>query len=271
MNPLQKHFRQPKIYISLPSKGVYYEPGALTGDPLAIPVFAMTGMDELIMKTPDALFSGEATVKLIESCCPDIKNAKSVPSIDVDTILSAIRISTFGNDLSITSTCKACKTENDYDIDLHQVIEHYANIEYDNVLELDDLTVYFKPLLYHETSKFNVENFKLQKILGQLYSINDVEQRQQQLDIIYNQIANIQVNVFLSSIESVRMGDISVTDRDHISEWISNCDRHIYEKVKHHLEVQKERWTMPSQTVVCNNCETTDTVEILLDQSHFFE
>jgi len=105
-NPLQKFFRQPKVYVSLPSKGLYYEPGSLIGDYNNVPVFAMSGMDEIIMKTPDALFTGEATAKVIESCCPYIKNAKTMPSIDIDALLIAIRIATFGEKMTVTQTCQ---------------------------------------------------------------------------------------------------------------------------------------------------------------------
>ena len=71
-NPLQQYFRQPKIFISLPSKGLYYGAGSFQGDYNSVPIMAMTGMDEILMKTPDALFNGEATFKVIESCCPFI-------------------------------------------------------------------------------------------------------------------------------------------------------------------------------------------------------
>lgn len=74
-NPLQKYFRQPKIYLSLPSNGKYYPAGSLeiseTGE---YPVFPMTARDEIMIKTPDALLNGEATVAVIKSCIPLLKN-----------------------------------------------------------------------------------------------------------------------------------------------------------------------------------------------------
>lgn len=270
-NPLQKYFRQPKIYISLPSKGNYYPVGSLEGDHSAVPIFAMSGMDELIMKTPDALFNGEATVKLIESCCPYIKDAREVPSIDVDTILSAIRIATFGNKLPINTTCRNCGHQNEYDIDLQTVIDYYINLQFNNKLELaDGLTVYFKPISYDQMSKFNIENFALQKTLGQLANITDLNERQAHLDTIYREIANIQVNVFLRSIESVRTAEVAVTDIEYIQEWIANCEREDYDKVKRHLEHIKKDWSMPRYPIKCNECDHEDTTDIVLDQSHFF-
>jgi hypothetical protein len=122
-NPLQKYFRQPKLYISLPSKGMFYAEGALVGDPNNFPILAMTGMDEILMKTPDALLNGEATVKIIESCCPYIKNAWSIPSIDLDSILIGIRIATYGDTLTLDNNCSQCGTENTYDVDLKTIIK----------------------------------------------------------------------------------------------------------------------------------------------------
>jgi hypothetical protein len=74
-NPLSSFYRQPKIYVKLPSKGEFYPPGSLdvsaNGE---YPVYAMTAKDELLFKTPDALLSGQSTVELIKSCIPAITN-----------------------------------------------------------------------------------------------------------------------------------------------------------------------------------------------------
>ena len=64
VNPLQKYFRQPKIYIKFPSGGIFNKPGTIQGDVTNTPVYGMTGMDEIIVKTPDALLSGESTAQV---------------------------------------------------------------------------------------------------------------------------------------------------------------------------------------------------------------
>ena len=101
-NPLTKYFRQPKVYVTLPSKGSHYAPGAIdmpeNGE---LPVFAMTAKDELTMKTPDALLNGAATVNVIKSCIPDIIDPWQMPSIDLDAVLVAIRIATYGEILEL--------------------------------------------------------------------------------------------------------------------------------------------------------------------------
>ena len=176
-------------------------------------------MDEIIMKTPDALFSGEATVKLIESCCPYIKNGNSVPSLDIDVLLVAIRMATYGENMTIGHTCKNCSAENEFIIKLPLIVEQYSTKTYDSKLNLGELKINFKPLSYKEMTEFNIENFKLQKMLSQLTAVPDVE-RQKFLDEIYQNLAQIQVNVFVSSIDSIEIPEAVVSDKEFIKECI---------------------------------------------------
>ena len=80
-NPLAKHFRQPQLYIQLPSKGKYYPPGTLEMPVTKeLPVYPMTAKDELSFMTPDALLNGQGTVDVIQSCIPNIKDAWAMPA-----------------------------------------------------------------------------------------------------------------------------------------------------------------------------------------------
>ena len=96
-NPLQRFMRQPSIYIKLPSNGVFWAQGAVempvSGE---IPVLPMSTTDEITLNTPDALMNGVGVVDMIHSCCPNIKNAWEIPVTDLDIILIAIRIASYG-------------------------------------------------------------------------------------------------------------------------------------------------------------------------------
>ena len=95
-NPLAKHFRQPEVYIDLPSQGKFYPQGALaTNKQLA--VLPMTALDEINLKTPDALYNGTSMVNLIKSCVPSIIDPWSVPMLDFDTVLLGTKIASMGN------------------------------------------------------------------------------------------------------------------------------------------------------------------------------
>lgn len=270
MNPLQKYFRQPKIYISLPSKGLYYEPGAFQGDYNQVPIFAMTGMDEIISRTPDALFTGEATAKIIESCCPSIKKAKNMPSVDIEALMLAIRIATFGESMTVSKACKNCGTENDYDINLPNLVDYFSALSFVSSVKInDEITVKIRPLQYEEMSFFSIENFKLQKMLFQAAELSE-DERQKTVDKIYNDLSDLQLRLFLTSIETVQLPDAVVENKPFIEDWLRNCDRSIYNLIKKKLEENKETWAVPKQPVKCGNCGTEDQVQLILDQATFF-
>jgi hypothetical protein len=271
INPLQKYFRQPKLFVSLPSKGLYYGPGDIQGDSNNVPVFAMTGMDEILMKTPDALFNGESTIKVIQSCCPYIVNAKAIPSLDIDTLLVAIRLATYGDQLAVNHVCKACGTENDFDIDLKTVIDHYANINFDSKVDHLDLIINLKPLSYQQLTDFNVENFKLERMLAQLTGTELAEEEKTKyIEQIYEKMADIQLKVLIESIESIRTPEVEIVDNGQIIEFLKNIDSVFYNAIKTKLEKNKELWSMPAQKVKCASCEAEDSVTVVLDQSNFF-
>lgn len=254
---------------------MYYPEGALVGDHSNAPVFSMTGMDEILFKTPDALFNGESTTKVIESCCPYIKDGSSVPSIDIDAILIAIRISTYGETLDINNICENCGHENSYEVNLTTILDYFNSQQYDRVIDFDDLQIVIRPLTYKEITEFNVENFKLQKMLFQLGKSslderNDDSESRSLQNEIYQKIAEIQVSLFIQSIESVNFEGNSVTDKALISEWLQNTEKDFFQKIKGKLEKNKEQWGIPKQHVMCENCSHETDIEITLDPSNFF-
>jgi hypothetical protein len=254
---------------------MFYPVGTLAGDHSNMPVFSMTGMDEILFKTPDALFNGESTTKVIESCCPYIKDGKNVPSLDIDVLLVAIRIATYGETLEIENICSNCSHENAYDINLNQILDYFNNQTFTSIIDFGELKIKIRPLQYQEITEFNVENFKLQKMLYQLNrstadeGSDQVEVRRLQNEI-YQKIAEIQVSLFIQSIESVDFEGNSVTDKELITEWLTNSEKDFFQRIKEQLERNKEQWAMPKQHVACDNCGHETDIEISLDPSNFF-
>jgi len=271
INPLQKYFRQPKIFINLPSHGIYCKEGTLQGDPINMPIYGMTGMDEIISKTPDALLTGESSVKVIESCCPSIKDAWGLSVLDTDAIFAAIRIATYGNILSVTHKCSNCETENDYDLDLNRVIEHFSTCKYDNTVIFKDLVIKTQPITYKQSTDFNLQNFQLQQKLSQIRSMDETPEQQAAINNLWKELADSQKIIFAASIESVETPNGTVTERGYITEWLENSDKDLLNELKLHIEKNREIWTMPKFPIKCNNCGHEESITINLDQSNFFD
>ena len=118
-NPLKQYFRRPSIYIKLPSGYKNYPAGVIdipeSGE---LPVYPMTAIDEITVKTPDALFNGSAIVDIINSCIPNIKDPWKLSSVDVDAVLIAIKSAADGNDMELETTCPACDESSTYGVNL---------------------------------------------------------------------------------------------------------------------------------------------------------
>jgi hypothetical protein len=269
-NPLQKYFRQPKIYIKLPSMGAYSKPGVITGDANNLPVFGMTGMDEIIIKTPDALITGESTVKVIESCCPSINDAWQLNNLDLDLMLAAIRIATYGNTITMSHTCQFCSTDNEYELDLSRLIDHYNHISFEDSAVLKDLVVKLQPLTYKQTTEFGQKNFQLRQQLNQANTIENEEERNKEVSRLYVEFSKLQIEVYSANINAIEVGTTVVNERAFIDEWIANADKEIVDQLRKFIDKNTELWKTPPQLVKCESCGEENTLSIELDHSSFF-
>lgn len=269
-NPLQQYFRQPKIYIKLPSEGVFNKPGTVQGDITNLPVYGMTGMDEIIIKTPDALMSGESTCKVIESCCPSIKDAWDVSILDTELIFTAIRIATYGNTMGVSHTCPGCQTENDYDVDLSRIVDHLSSCKYQNKVVLDEIILKIQPLTYRQSTNINIKNFALQRQLFQTDTMEDEVAKQSSIDDLWKQLAEIQNDVYFASVESIETPTVAVTERNYIVEYLKNCDKSIFDAIKKQIDTNRDAWKFPGFPVKCTTCSQETNLTVELDPASFF-
>lgn len=269
-NPLQQFFRQPKTFISLPSMGIYSRPDFIDGDAENIPVYGMTGMDEILMKTPDALLSGESTVRIIKSCCPTIKDGWEVSAIDIDLILTAIRIATYGHEMDITNRCTNCNAESDFTIDLNKMISHFGKFKYKNKLIIGDLTIKLRPLTYKETTHFAIVNHGIQQQLIMAKSIEDIDEQRKLISELFTKAGAMQNDIYCASIESVAINDQVVDNKDFIKEWIDNCDQDVFSKIKTIFNENKQSITSPTFDIECSKCKYKSSISVDMDQSNFF-
>ena len=277
-NPLRKYFRQPKVYVTLPSRGKYYGEGILEmPENSELPVFAMTAKDELLIKTPDALLNGQATVDVIQSCMPSIKNAWLMPSVDLDACLVAIRIATYGENLEITTKVPGIGEEREFAVDLRTVLSKIVTPVFDNILEINDITIELRPLTYKEFTDSNMKTFEEQRIFS---LVNDDEmddaEKLGRFSASFKKLTNITVNMMVKSIASLTIGDTQVTNQIHIEEFIDNVDKEFFKGITDHLESQREKFAIEPIKVQSNEediaagAPETYEIPITFDQSNFF-
>jgi len=273
-NPLSQYFRQPAIYISLPSRGDFYPEGTLDMPPNGeLPVLPMTAIDEITYRTPDALFNGTAVVNVVQSCLPNIKNAWAIPSTDIDTILVGIRIATYGHDMEINCVCPKCSNEDHYTVDLRSSIDSMKPADYKTPLINRDMEIYFRPMNYKMLNQNNQLQFEEQRVLQSLANASEdsTEKQSKTISLILQKITDMTVKALSQSIGAIKTPTSIVTDTSQIEEFLKNCDRKLFSKIRDQIIDLKSSSELKSVGVQCTKCEHNYEQSFTLDMSSFFD
>ena len=279
-NPLSMFLRQPKIYIRLPSNGEFWPAGSLeiseTGE---YPVYSMTAKDELMLKVPDALMNGQAVVDVIQHCMPNIKNAWNTPNIDIDMVLIAIRLATYG-EMMTTPVKFGNDLELEYQIDLRVLMDSLMNqITWNPIVPInDELTVFVKPLTYKQISAAAIKTFETQKIMQVVNDENISEDDKIKLfKESFKNLSDATLGSISDSISSIDSSNGSTDNSEHIAEFVENIDKDIFNKIQHHLEQLRDINAIRPMTVAVTDemrekGVTGDTIDvpITFDPSTFF-
>jgi hypothetical protein len=271
-NPLKQFFRQPVIYLRLPSDGNYWPQGALDM-PVnrELPVYPMTAIDEITYRTPDALYNGQAVVNVIQSCIPSIRNAWGMPAVDTNAILVAIRIASYGHELELSTTCPSCETESEYSVDLRQVLDGVKVPDFANPIAQGDLEINFRPMDYKTQNDSNQLQFEQQKQI-QMIQLSDMsdDDKIAALNESLKKITQLTIDALKWSIASIRTPHALVTEPEFIHEFLTNCDSRLYNQIRDRIIKLRQDSELQPMHIKCSNCEHEYKQELSLDQTSFF-
>lgn len=272
-NPLKQFFRRPALYVKLPSEGKYYNATIVdmpeNGE---LPVYPMTAIDEITSKTPDALYNGMAIADILKSCIPNIKDPWQISSMDLDALLVAIRMATNGNDMELDSTCPSCTEENKYGLNLSTILAGLKPGDYNQELEVDNLKIKFRPLSYREANKGNTAQFEVQRVLNNLATIEDEEQRNKASSEGLKKISRVSMEIVASTIEFITMPDgIKVADKKFILDYLTNCEKKVYTKIREFSVKLRETTEIKPLKFKCMNCSHEYEQPFTLNITDFFD
>ena len=280
VNPLASFMRQPKIYIRLPSGGEYWPEGSVdipeTGE---LPVYSMTAKDELMLKVPDALMNGQAIVDVIQHCIPAVKNAWMTPNIDLDVLLIAIRLATYG-EMMTTPVKFGDDLELEYQMDLRILMDQLMNqITWNPIVSVNEnLTVFVRPLNYRQLSSAALKTFETQKLM-QVVNDDKISENDK-INLFkesFKKLSDATLGTISDSISKIDSSEGSTDNPAFIKEFVDNIDKEIFNVIQKHLEMLKENNTIKPMTVAVTDemrekGVTGDSVDIPItfDPSTFF-
>jgi hypothetical protein len=279
-NPLAGFMRQPKIYISLPSGGAFWPSNAIqipeNGE---LPIYSMTAKDELVFKTPDALMNGQAVVDVIQSCIPAIKDAWKCPNIDLDMILVAIRIATYGEMMEISHVVPNTSESVDHQIDLRVLLDQLSANRWEDAVEIDEnMTCFVRPLTYKHITLTSLKAFETQRLMQAVNDDNlEEEKKLEVFNKSFNKMTEITVDLIADSVQAIQLADGTlVKETAYIKEFLKNADADLYKKINDHItRMKKITGLQPMQfkstpEQIADGAPESYEIPISFDNSDFF-
>lgn len=279
-NPLSSYYRQPQIYISLPSGDKYYNDGVVektaTGEHAVMP---MTTLDELKFKTPDSLMNGQATVDVIKSCIPSIRDPWQLVNYDIDTVLIALRIASYGETMDVTAGVPGTNEQMTHSVNLPQQLEVIRSQNMTDSFQIaDGLTVTVRPLTYKQVTQAQLKTFEQQKMFAQVQQSDlPVEEKTKRFNDSFQQLSTLNSTLLIENIKSITLPDGTVVDNSaQIKQFVDNADaKHIKELEQKLIEIREQGSIKPftvksTEEQIKAGAPATYQVPITFDNANFF-
>ena len=278
-NPLNKYFRQASIYVALPS-GTDYPPEVVspskTGE---IGVMPMTARDEIKFKTPDALMNGQGIVDVIQSCVPDIKDAWQVKSYDLDTILIAIRIATYGETMDINFNVPGTKETASHTVNLPALLDQIrlSKVE-DSFVMADGLKVTVNPLTYKDMTTTSMQTFQQSKMYSTVQgSEMPDEEKQKRFNEAFKTLTELNASLLQKNIRSMTMTDgTEITDAAHIKEFMDKANTKLVKEIEDKLTALRAQGAVKplklkaTEAQIKSGAPANYEVPVTFDSANFF-
>ena len=278
-NPLNKYFRQPAVFVTLPSGG-NYPPHVLTQSQTGeIGVQPMTARDEIIFKTPDALMNGQGMVDVIQSCIPEIKDAWQISNYDLDTILIAIRIATYGETMDINFSVPGTTEKASHTLNLPSLLEQIKTTEVNNDIELKDgLKIAVRPLTYKDMTSTALKTFTQQKLYSTVQNTDLApEEKVKRFNESFKALTELSITILLKNISKIITPDgAEVTDPAQIKEFVEKANATLIKELQDKLiDLRTQGAVKPvklkaTEEQIKKGAPVTYEVPVTFDTANFF-
>ena len=278
-NPLNKYFRQASIYVKLPSGTDYPADVVTKSETGEIGIMPMTAKDEIRFKTPDALMNGQGVVDVIESCVPNIKDAWQIKSYDLDTILVAIRIATYGETMEINFNVPGANESVAHTVNLPAILDQIQKTTVDTAFTLKDgLKITVQPLTYRDMTSTSLQTFQQQKMYTAIQDSElPDEDKATRFNDAFKKLTDLNASILLKNMASITMTDGTViTDAAHIKEFVDNANATVIKEIETKLmNLRTQGAVKPlklkaSEEQIKKGAPASYEVPVTFDTSNFF-
>lgn len=232
-NPLKQYFRQPALYLKLPTLGKWYDGSDLRiNEDSEIAIYGLSAVDDIMLNTPDAMLNGKALENVIKNCAPDVLNVRKVLVPDLESIFLGIKMATNGGKYEVERRCPKCNHENNFEVNCSHLLDTMSYVEdSDTVIRFgDQLEIRVRPYTFEMRQIFMQRQFEEERMLRSIDEKNTTIDEFEKARILAESVEKLSRMTFelvSRSIESITLlsEGIKVVDGDQISEWLVNINK----------------------------------------------
>ena len=124
---------------------------------------------------------------------------------------------------------------------------------------------------YQESNTNNSALFEQQKTIQTVYAADlDENKKIETLNKAMAQITELTMHALKSNIAAVKTPTSIVVEPEYIEEYLRNCDREVFNKIRDHVIELRQSSEMPPLKVQCSSCSHEFDQTLTLDQTSFF-
>lgn len=253
-NPLLARLQLPGETQRLPSQGLFYNDGELAPEVKngEIHIHPMTAYDEIMIRSVDKLFSGDAVEEVFHRCIPQILKPKRLLAKDVDFLMVCLRKISYGAgfEMNYTHTCEDAK-------------QHSYNIEMDEFIRtakaIDPTTVAQKFTKTLENGQVvKIHPLRYDSVIKIMQSTEESLTEEQQTEMLIDSLLDV--------IEIVD----EITDREFIKQWLEDLPIKWIQALSKAID-QSSDWGPDFKTyVVCKDCGEKTQIAAPMNPLTFF-
>ncbi len=255
VNPLLERVNIPGEKFRVPSGGLFYTNGELDDSVKDGEIYAqpMNAMDELVLKSPDKLLSGEAVTELLQKCTPSVLKPGDLLAKDVDYLMMCLRMISYGPQIELTAThtCKDAK-EQSYSIEIRPILQEAKPID-PTSLDSFNVTLDTGQVVQLHPPRF-LSTVRLYQVFGDDSTDSAEEMGVQLLETIADMIQSVDDH----------------TDSEDITEWLKKIRVGDVQVISEKIAELSDWGIDPIVTVKCKDCKKNMEVIVPVNPISFF-
>ena len=136
-----------------------------------------------------------------------------IPLVDLEPILIAIRLASYGHGMDMTSNCSHCNAQNEHTIDLRNVLDNLKPVTgYGQPTFLNGLVFDIRPQTFKDVNTASLIAFEQQRLMSVVNDENlTIEQKKEQFQESFSKLTDLNINTLVTCIASI-------TDEDSVKE-----------------------------------------------------